>query len=406
LYTGFALVCVACALVGCVSTETAAPTTPSHAREEPAVPTEEKVVEESTAEQETVVTPRPAQGESDLPSLSEIAEQVSGRISPNRRAVADEGLPLVRIQDRVDPPRVYALTSEAVNTQAGTAETEDPVDYNELKEYSRIYDPEATEFSFFVEAFAAEGGELTLIRSVSLGTAKAIGDFRLFYLQPEQAVPTCLSLETYAAERTEVRWVIFDKDGTASRFDLENSGQATSKVVDLDDDGVLDVVKTQREPEAGLGFETYLSLHQWNGNQMVETDTVALVRSVNLFLDRALEHVERSRWEQFVAHVLDPTDRERWRASGLGNHEIIRMLLRVHVIQGRKSEPYRFLESGQSITEVFAAPVLENPFGDEGYFQHDIRLACCESDVFVLSARVKLSGDPFDKPIATFVAWE
>lgn len=395
IYIGLALILLGCA----TGTQTNGRGEPEQVRaaaqEEPG--RREPVRESEHSEPTGDVDPE-AFGEHDLlPSKETLVSEVVDLIPLERAPILSGDGPLLRVQDTVRPYLVFVLA---------TSEPAPRVDYEELSRLARAYDPEVAPVDLVVEVFQPAAGKLRRAHSVALGEAKAIGEFRIFPLDASEGPPWCASLEVYTSDGTEVRWALVPREGQPTTFVLERSSRVTSEARDVDDDGILDVVKTLRAAEAGVGYETYMSLYQWNGRAMVETDTVTIVRATNLFLDRALDLIRNSRWEQFVRHSLTQEELDRRRAAGWDTIDIARALLAAQNSAGDGAEPYPFLDPDNDVTEVFAAPILENPFGRQRRFRHDFRLVCCGGLTYIVSLRVQLSANPFEDRIVTLVPWE
>lgn len=330
----------------------------------------------------------------ELPDLGVIETAVSATIPPGRAPVEFEGAPLLRINADSELPSVFALSTEP------GAETQ----YAELSRISRAYEAEAAEVEFFVDAFAYRDGAFALRHSVSLGQAKAIGTFRAFGLGDQTENPLVIALEVYSTTGTQVRWAIFSPGTQPVRFDLEDSGRVTARLEDVDHDGVLEVIKTRREAEAGVGFETYLELYEWDGESMVQAEVTTVVRALNRFLSRAAVHLSNERWQAFIDHATDTSLRERFAAAGLTETEVVRALLRVS--DAPADSQYGFLSAGREIDEVFNPQILESPFQQSDRFRHDIRIVMRDGSSYIVSVTVAISPNPFTEPVFTLRPWE
>ena len=353
-------------------------------------PRQNDVIE--TESQERELGPERQGQAAPLPSLGAIEAIVLAELPPKRTPVLFENAPIVRIESG----SVFVLST------AGENET----DYAELSRISRAYDPNAEAVPLFVEKFALADGSLALAQTVGLGTAQAIGPFQVFSLREDGSGPFCAALAVYTQTGTESRWSIFPNDEEPVRFNLENSGRITTEVRDITSNGILDVVETRREPEAGFGFETYLTLYQWNGEDLVETDVMPVVRTLNRFLERANGFIENERWNDLVQFVLHPTARQQLSEAGRSAADMVRAVFRVQEAENAPENPYGFLEDGGAVANVFAPQILENPFQQARRFRHDLRIVAEDGANYIVSALVELSPNPFREPVFTFAVWE
>ncbi|MFO7782887.1 MAG: hypothetical protein R6W94_14820, partial [Spirochaetia bacterium] len=182
--------------------------------------------------------------------------------------------------------------------------------------------------------------------------------------------------------RKEV-WLVVGPHGF-SDFVLERTPVIKSSIVDIDEDGISDVLKAQTAFEEGRGYETFLTWYRWNGRSYAPHATANIVRSLNDFLRNLEEHLASGRYARFLEQAIPDTEMPASEATDRALHRRVADLFAPDVeapeavarpeaaeIVGEEEE----IESPQPLDEILAEfeiagvafpDFLENPFPSPG----------------------------------------
>lgn len=168
-----------------------------------------------------------------------------------------------------------------------------------LSDPSRLYADRMTEPVFALEAYFA--GQQAIV-TVELGRYPVWTDIDVLELTPE-ALPVAVRVRFRDRSSETTHLVVFAGDGSVSRLELADSRNEIGFLRDIDEDGRLDVVTARRVPEAGRGFETFLTLFELRDGAFVRSAGVPIVRSVSELLDEAERDMERDRWAELAGRI-------------------------------------------------------------------------------------------------------
>jgi len=163
----------------------------------------------------------------------------------------------------------------------------------------RLYARDVTEPVFILETYFAGQEAIT---TVELGRRTVWTGLRIVDLSRE-ALPVAASLTFRTRAGMETELVVFHPGGGISRFAFEESRNRKGAIVDLNQDGRLDVVTALRAPESGRGYETFIEIHELGPDGFERTDSMPLVRTVNTFLEEAASAMERQQWVRVAGLV-------------------------------------------------------------------------------------------------------
>ena len=262
----------------------------------------------------------------------------------------------------------------------------------ELSRDIRIYDDGFSAVSFAVFAFFSEyvkdglDYRLTFRKSaIELGSFRALRSYKELELGPQFP----FSIEVYLLNETSsVKSWLFFKNGV-SAVHLKESPRHSVQITDIDHDGVVDIVMSEKVFEEGAGEETFLSWYKWTGETFEEYSNTNIVRNLNSFLYQISYLVEHQNWNRFSRYALEKEVQRKIQSAGMGRDAVFNL----------------FFAPSEHSLEIAAAgirllrfqEILENPFSDS---IRQVIIPCkitADYDYF-FSVRVMQSGNPFIQP--------
>jgi hypothetical protein len=347
----------------------------------------------------TGAIPVPAAPEPDRSTGSAVRRELlagAARYSPEytQRVLNDAGEPLARYtdlnaDDRLDVALLTVVDQPGVEPRAAV-----------LSDPSRLYSDQTPDPIYILEIYYA--GQEAIV-TVNLGARIVWDGMTLVELTPDPVIPgITLTFRSSAGSETEL--VVF-QGGSISRVSLVVNRNQSGELVDVDDDGSMEVVLARRAPEAGRGFETFLELRELTHNGYQRAASLPLVRSLNEFLERAAGAMEGERWDEVRELARRPAGDEPPEGRPVehgGNADQAPLLSDLFgAIADDETIPitsFAYPGEGTDIADVTFPRLIDNPF-PEPFRGQDVRLVfrvdCCDGDRAFYQARVGLDRNPF-----------
>jgi hypothetical protein len=185
-----------------------------------------------------------------------------------------------------------------------------------------------------------------------------------------------------------------------STFSVEQTPVTDSRVLDIDDDGIRDVLKAQAVFEQGRGYETFLTWFRWDGRRFAPHETTNIVRNLNTFLRLLEEHLADGNLSQFLTHALPPEAQAGGSPAG-GTADLVERRETAGSLFRREDETAVRLETlleEFELASVAFPEFLENPFPDPGYrtsVTAPVRIDTVAGNTFYYRADIVMSENPF-----------
>ncbi|NBC28396.1 MAG: hypothetical protein GVY29_00210 [Spirochaetes bacterium] len=271
-----------------------------------------------------------------------------------------------------------------------------------LSDISRTVDEEALSAAFGVEIFDVADGRPTLLRDVAAGTSPVLRDVGVRRLNQDDRLPIAFYFDFADSKGQQLVWVVHGGGARVSTLVLRKDALFGTEVKDIDDDGILDVLRSERHLEDGTGYETFITWIRWNGRTYSEYRTTNIVRNLNEYLATAGRILGASDLSVFAEKALSERTLERLRAEGLDDLMIVNKILRPS-----SSSLQSFRELLRRDGEVEAAEFprfFENPFSDPGAtLTTPVRIVCCGGLSAVFETRLAMAENPFSSPQFFFI---
>lgn len=246
---------------------------------------------------------------------------------------------------------------------------------------------------FFFELYLNRPDGLVLFETRRVGRFPVVERFSTRKLSHDDARPAAFTASFQDRVGHQEHWLIVGRNGI-STFALQQAPTITSRVIDIDRDGIDDVLKAQSAFEQGRGNETFLTWYKWDGSAYTSHATTNIVRNLNEFFQELENHLAAGRYEMFVERAQpDPTDH----GVSPDTIELIGSLF----VPDESAAPVEPLLEKQEIREVAFPQILENPFpspGERTWFTAPVRMETEDGASFFYTASVTMSANPFKAP--------
>lgn len=278
---------------------------------------------------------------------------------------------------------------------------------DELSDSARLYAEDGIEPVFILETYFAGQEAIT---TVEIGRRAVLTDYGLMRLTAE-TFPVAVTLSFRNRSGTETDLVVFHDRGRVSRFTYEETRNRRGTLVDLDEDGSLDIVTTLRIPEAGRGYETFIELWEIGQSGFSRAASLPLVRTVNEFLLEATADMEAEAWS-LVAGRVRPSADVGDDSEGDPESTVLESVFRATDHEdkldddGKTEAPgvFDYPATGTDVVKVTFPRLADNPFPSPylgRHFRLVFRVECCDGDPRFFEAAVALAENPFeDNPLA------
>jgi hypothetical protein len=284
-------------------------------------------------------------GEPPPVGMAEARRQVAALVPRGQRLVTAQGLPelLLHDLDGDAQPEVFALTVDLANGSDSAVE--------ELSRYGRLFETEGMETQFRLLVLANRQGTLSLARVVDLGRWRVLATMDSHRISRDSPAPFALRYVFQTVEGAEHVWiaVFADLRLEPARAVFRETVSSEVSSLDLDADGVLDIVTAEREMERTGRSETYLTWYRWSGREFREHASTVIVRTLTRFLADTRAQLLGREYDALVRDALEPGAVVRFRRAGLPPPQII-------------AQYFSSAPELDSIRDVILPEIRENPF--------------------------------------------
>ena len=312
-------------------------------------------------------------------------------------------------------------TDVCLLTVAGESD-EVPPSFAELSAPERLSRETTAVSEFFFEVYLNRPDGLVLFETRRIGRFPVVEELSTLELNGNENLPRAVSAHFQDQIGRKEVWLVVGRHGF-SEFVLERTPVIESSVVDIDEDGISDVLKAQTAFEEGRGYETFLTWYRWNGRSYAPHATANIVRSLNGFLRSLEEHLAAGRYRRFLEQAVpdaempasDVTDRALHRKiadlfapdveapdavarpESPGTDESPEIVAEDHEIES--PQPLDEILAEFEIADVAFPDFLENPFPSPG--ERTTTVAPLRVDVrgggaFYYRTLIVMNSNPFE----------
>lgn len=316
--------------------------------------------------------------------MAEARRQVASLAPRGQRLVTLQGLPDILLHDLDGDaqPEVFALTVDGASNADSTAE--------ELSRYGRLFEAEGAEPAFRLLIFSNRQATLSLARVVDLGRWRVLATMGSHRVARDSPAPLALNYVFQTVEGAEHVWIVVFADLRTEppRAVFRETVSSEVSSLDVDADGVLDIVTAERQTERSGWSETYLTWYRWNGREYREHASTVIVRTLARFLADTRAQLLGRAFDELVRDALEPGAVQRYRRAGLPPRQII-------------AQYFASAPELDTIRDVVLPEIRENPFRVPSEAPPsvalDIRIVDASGVVHFVQIVVAVARNPFGR---------
>ena len=215
---------------------------------------------------------------------------------------------------------------------------------------------------FFLEVYLNRPEGLVLFETRRIGRFPVLEGMSTVQLNADGDLPLAVSAHFQDQIGRKEVWLVVGRQGF-SEFVLERTPVIESTIVDIDGDGIRDVLKAQTAFEEARGYETFLTWYRWNGRSYAPHATANIVRSLNGYLANLEEHLAAGRYARFIEQAAPDTETP---ASGAPESMLRRAIAGLFAPDVETPLPIDEMLAEFEIVSVAFPDFLENPFPSPG----------------------------------------
>ena len=171
-----------------------------------------------------------------------------------------------------------------------------------------------------------------------------------------------LSAGFLTSEGSSEDLVIFSRDGKYSTITIRNTLSDSMRKDDIDNDGVLDLLRYEQIFVDGSGAETFITWFKFNGKEYLPVKTVNTVKDLRSFLEKSEQLLEGKELEKFIEDSISAPVLRKIKSAGISSSGILqRVFIPARRDTGSFADIGTLLSSEAGIDFTFPV-ILENPF--------------------------------------------
>ncbi len=271
-----------------------------------------------------------------------------------------------------------------------------------LADVSRLYVRGLRSPELFVFVYKSSRNRLEEHGRYAIGDPpvfEGIGFRRLSGLQASVAVNAVI-VETMRSTGRIEEWLIFGSGvEKPARMTIRDTHNERWRTADRGEQGVLDLLRYQTAYEQGAGIETFITRYAWDGREYRGDESIAVVRTLNSFLERCETLLNNHEYDAFVEFAFPPQQES-------STAKLLQQTFLPVVDEFEQGGGHPFPagdlgdeiqgDLGDDLTPRFILPrVLQSPFpiADSPSFELLVRTSGPQEGLY--RARVQMSPHPF-----------
>lgn len=273
---------------------------------------------------------------------------------------------------------------------------------SELSDISRTVDAERMSARFGVSIFQVSGREALLLEEVSAGRSPVLRNAGVRRLREEGDLPVAFFFDFVDARGQETVWIVHGGGEKVSTLSIRKDAIFGASLEDIDDDGVTDVLRSERILEDGTGYETFITWLRWDGEKYGSYRTTNVVRNLNAYLRKAAGRISDGDFGAFAELALSPEVLAELRQAGVSPLDIANRILQP---ASSALQSFRSLIGRDGRLEAAEFPrYFENPFPKAGArVTTPVRIVCCGGLSAVFETQLVMAENPFETPQFHFI---
>ena len=191
-----------------------------------------------------------------------------------------------------------------------------------------------------------------------------------------------------------------------SVFSMNSTLSEFSRIEDINNDGIKDILIYENIFEEGLGYETFITLYSLTDSGFTSDGSLSVVRNLRVFLEKAEKTLEDKNIDAFLRFSLSPLKFSELKGRNLSSKTIIR---KIFYPVKKENELFpdinMFLKNGNRIDFVFPE-IVENPFRFDRRniynFTTYVKVSSESREEAIYIVKIYMNSNPFRQPLFSF----
>ncbi|TVR94012.1 MAG: hypothetical protein EA428_01060 [Spirochaetaceae bacterium] len=267
-----------------------------------------------------------------------------------------------------------------------------------LADISRLYVRGLSSPELFVFVYKSSYNRLEERGRYSIGDPPVFEGLHFRRLSRAEATTSvnAVIVETMRSTGRIEEWLIYGSGAEQpTRMTIRNTHSERWRTTEIGEHGTLDLLRYQTAYEQGSGMETFITRYTWDGGKYRGDESLAVVRSLNSFLEHCETLLNNHEYEAFIEFALPPHMVDR------PTTVLQRTFIPVtEEFEAKAEHPFPTGDTNAELTHRYILPrVLQSPFPfvDSPSFEIYVRTLGPHQGLY--RARVRMAEDPFsDSP--------
>ena len=200
--------------------------------------------------------------------------------------------------------------------------------------------------------------------------------------------------------------ITLSENGKFSIFSMNSTLSEFNRVEDVDNDGILEILRYENLFEEGLGYETFITLFEYRNGEFSSSGSVSVVRSLKAFLEKSENILESKNINSFLKYSVPSGQLDVLASRGLSSKNIIR---KIFYPVKKENELFPdinvFMKNGSKIDFVFP-DIVENPFRFDRSniynFTTYVKVSSESREEAIYLVKIYMNSNPFVSPLFFF----
>lgn len=264
-----------------------------------------------------------------------------------------------------------------------------------LSDVSRLYVRGLSSPELFVFVYTSSRHRLEEYGRYSIGDPPVFEGLSFRRLSQPQAamVVNAVVVEAMRGTGRIEEWLIFSSGAeNPTRMTLRDTQNERWRTTELGDREVLELLRYQTAYEQGAGIETFITRYTWDGREYRGDESIAVVRSLNAFLEQGEALLNNHEYDAFVEFAFLPQQQENSSTAVLQQT----FLPVEDELEHSPEQPFPATDTEDKLAPRYILPrVLQSPFpvADSPSFELYVRTSGTQEGLY--RARVEMSKNPF-----------
>ena len=156
--------------------------------------------------------------------------------------------------------------------------------------------------------------------------------------------------------------IVIKRKGSYSINSIKNTLSDSTRKDDIDDDGVIDLLRYEKIFVDGFGVETFITWYKFNGEKFLPVKTINIVKDLRSFLNESKLYLESKRIDLFIRKTVPPPVFKKLNLAKISSEKIMqRIFYPVKRESSYMIDINTMLSSSEDISFIFPE-IFENPF--------------------------------------------